>query len=74
MAVVEMVVVYIGPFFMDHPHIGRKKTIEWTLYIITLASTAIIAFDLKNIVSILIIVAVIKAADSIGLLVKLSLL
>ena len=66
MCLIEMSTYFIGPSFINHPHIGRKITTYWTFGIIMLASVMCICLVGFGVFPLLLASIVIKAANSIN--------
>ena len=68
---IEILLNYVTPLIMNHPQLGRHKTVEWTLGIVALVSSLTVAFGSTSLTAILVLVAMLKAANTIGLMVTM---
>jgi len=69
---VEIVALYLSPIMMDHPQIGRKKTIYSGFTIVFLATCLILFFGEENKLALFVTFLVIKLIISISFMVILQ--
>jgi len=66
LSVLELIFNYLSPYIMNHPSIGRKSGIFWTLILIIIFSILSIILGSNNLIGTFVCLSVIKASVTVA--------